>query len=269
MGEVESYPHGTFCWVDLGTTDLAGAKEFYGRLLGWEMSEAEAGEAVYTMATIGGKPVSGMHEHAEADAPPSHWDAYVAVDDLDAAAGRVRELGGAVAIEPFEITDGLRMAVAEDPTGARLCLWQNGPRTGAGLVNETGTWTWCDLSTRDLRLAAAFYGDLFGWRFREAIPSYGTFSMGELLIGGMRAMEAGEEGPPNWFPYFVVEDADRASDRVQELGGRVLVPPREVPAGRFLVMQDPSGAVGGLIEMGPEGPAGGVDRVKGQIRPTG
>ena len=35
MGEVASYPVGTFSWVDLGTTDLAAATAFYARLFGW------------------------------------------------------------------------------------------------------------------------------------------------------------------------------------------------------------------------------------------
>jgi predicted enzyme related to lactoylglutathione lyase len=67
--------------------------------------------------------------------------------------------------------------------------------------------------------------------------------------------------PPNWMPYFVVGDLDVATGELGRLGGRVIVPPRPVPAGRFLVASDPGGAAVGLLEMGPEGPAGGVDRV--------
>jgi len=55
-----------------------------------------------------------------------------------------------------------------------------------------------------------------------------------------------------------VEDLDAAQSEATRLGGRVLMEPREVPAGRFLVATDPGGAVMGLLEMGPDGPAGGV-----------
>ena len=42
MGEVERYPDGSFCWIDLGTTDVEGAKAFYGGLLGWEFEDLPA-----------------------------------------------------------------------------------------------------------------------------------------------------------------------------------------------------------------------------------
>ena len=50
MGKRERYEPGTFCWVDLATTDSAGAKTFYGELFGWEGEDMPAGEAAtYTM----------------------------------------------------------------------------------------------------------------------------------------------------------------------------------------------------------------------------
>lgn len=259
MGEVGRYPQGTFCWVDLGTTDLEGARSFYGELFGWELVEVDTPDGVYIVARVQGKDVAGMHAHGEGDA--HNWDSYISVDDLDAALARVPELGGEVTSGPHDIPGSARMAVITDPSGARVCLWQAAGYAGAGLVNETATWTWNDLSTRAPEAAEAFYRNLLGWSFREVAPGYWSISMGDLLIGGMRTMEADEAGfPASWMPYFVVEDAEKAAARVQELGGRIVVPPREVPAGRFLVVADPQLAVSGLIEMGPEGPARGVDR---------
>ena len=46
MGARTSYPHGTFSWVDLATTDPEGAKAFYGRLFGWEGDDMPAGEGI-------------------------------------------------------------------------------------------------------------------------------------------------------------------------------------------------------------------------------
>jgi uncharacterized protein len=45
MGRRERHASGTFCWVDLTTTDPAGAKTFYGELFGWEAEDMPAGEA--------------------------------------------------------------------------------------------------------------------------------------------------------------------------------------------------------------------------------
>ena len=51
MGRVERYPHGTFCWVDLGGSDVEAAKRFYGELHGWEFEDVPAGEGEsYTRA---------------------------------------------------------------------------------------------------------------------------------------------------------------------------------------------------------------------------
>jgi len=50
MGKRESYEPGTFCWVDLATTDSEGAKAFYSGLFGWETDDTPAGQSgTYTM----------------------------------------------------------------------------------------------------------------------------------------------------------------------------------------------------------------------------
>jgi uncharacterized protein len=267
VGEVASYPNGTFCWVDLGTPDLDGARRFYEAFLGWKAEQVETSDpGVYLVARIEGKDVAGIHDHSGGGA--HDWDSYIAVEDLDATLAAVSELGGAVEFGPHDIPGSARMAMITDGGGARVCLWQEEGFAGARLVNEMGTWTWSDLSTRAPDAAEAFYHGLFGWTFQEVAPGYRSISLEDLLIGGMRTMGQGQaEAPPSWVPYFVVGDADRAAARVEELSGRVLVAPRDVPAGRFLVIADPPGSELGLVEMGPDGPSRGLDRR--EIRPLG
>ena len=259
MGKVDRYPHGTFCWVDLGGTDVDAAKRFYGGLLDWEFDDVPTPDGeTYTLCRVGGSTVAGMHTHPGQDVAP-HWDSYLAVDDVDATLARARELGAHVLVEALDIPGTARIGVIEDPSGARVALWQGKGFAGAELVNETGTWTWSDLLTRDTEAASGFYEALFGWRTERVVDIYASFTMGDLLIGGMRTIGEGESTPPGWMPYFVVEDADIAANRITELGGQVLIPPTAVPAGRFLVMHDGVGGVSGLVEMGPEGAARGVD----------
>ena len=50
------------------------------------------------------------------------WSSYVAVDDVDAAAGRVEGLGGKVSVPPMDIPNTGRFCVVTDPTGASLSL---------------------------------------------------------------------------------------------------------------------------------------------------
>lgn len=123
MSEHAVPAHGTFCWYELGATDDEAAKKFYSELLGWTYKEGDAGGMNYAEITAGGQPVGGVYkmgpEYGEA---PSHWMAYVAVDDVDASARRVEELGGKVCVPPTDIPNVGRFSVINDPTGATLSL---------------------------------------------------------------------------------------------------------------------------------------------------
>ena len=115
--------HGTFCWNELGSTDDEAAKKFYAELLGWTYKEGDAGGMKYAEITAGGQPVGGVYKMGpEFGEAPSHWMAYVAVDDVDASAKRVEELGGKVCVPPTDIPNVGRFSVINDPTGATLSL---------------------------------------------------------------------------------------------------------------------------------------------------
>ena len=115
--------HGAFCWNELGTTDDETAKKFYSELLGWTYKEGDVSGMKYAEIVAGGKPVGGVYKMGpEFGAAPSHWMPYVAVDDVDASAKRVEELGGNVCVPPTDIPNVGRFAVINDPTGATLSL---------------------------------------------------------------------------------------------------------------------------------------------------
>jgi hypothetical protein len=90
MGKRESYEPGTFCWVDLTTTDPAGAKAFYTSLFGWEAEDVPAGEAgTYTLLRLDGDEVCGLYEMdagSRQGGVPPHWLSHVRVEDADAVA---------------------------------------------------------------------------------------------------------------------------------------------------------------------------------------
>ena len=259
MGEVERYPNGTFCWIDLATTDVAAAKAFYGELFGWEAEEQPAGEhGVYTICRLNGRNVAGLHEQVEGQAPG--WGSYICVDDVDQATARAKELGAAVLVEPFGTPGGGRVSVVADPSGAAVSLSRPGEGFGAGLVNEVGTWTWNELTSADLDAAKRFYGELLGWSSEDApgpIPRT-TFTLGNLLAGGGHAPAPQEDPSPRWTVSFRVADADQTAAEVQKLGGTVLLPPMDVPVGRFTIVGDPAGAVFSASAV-PGGAFRGVD----------
>ncbi|MGW8376639.1 VOC family protein [Streptomyces sp. ODS28] len=152
--------HGAPCWVSLATHGLAGARDFYGAVLGWTFRRASLGEE-FAVALTDGVPVAGIGEVAGRLRMPVSWTPFFSVDEADAIAGRVAERCGTVAVGPLKLGEG-RTAVAADPDGARFGFWE-----GHVLANwhaEGGSPpARLDLRTRDAFAAAIFYGQLFDW----------------------------------------------------------------------------------------------------------
>jgi predicted enzyme related to lactoylglutathione lyase len=249
MGTRTSHPVGTFCWVDLQTTDPEAAKRFYSELFGWTYDELPGGEGgTYAMALVGGEEAAAIAPMPPGAQFPPHWNSYVAVESADAAASRAREVGGSVAMEPFDVFDAGRMAVIADPTGAFVLAWEPRNHAGAHRVNDHGCFIWNELGTNDPVTAARFYGDLFGWTYEERdmgpMGTYRVILNGGRQNGGIRPQSEQEAGvPPNWLVYFSVEDVDATVSTAGEIGGRVLAPPMDLPMGsRIAVLADPQGA---------------------------
>ena len=119
-------------------------------------------------------------------------------------------------------------------------------------MKQYGVFSWNELTTGDLEGAKAFYGALLGWTFQEVQVgdmTYTIIKMADKEVGGMMATPPEAEGmPPMWGAYVTVDDVDARVAQVEELGGKVCVPPQDIPdMGRFAVINDPQGAMLGLI----------------------
>jgi uncharacterized protein len=254
MPERTEYAPGTPSWVDLQTTDQPAAKQFYSELFGWRYDDMPAGEdVVYSMATLKGQHVAAISPlGADMQGVPPHWNTYVTVSDVEASAGQVGGAGGQLIAPPFDVLDAGRMAVVADPTGAMLMLWQPKNNIGAGLVNETGSFSWNELLSPDMPAAAAFYNKLFGWEANHITEGmeYWEFRLnGNPVAGGMNPPMPGI--PPVWTIYFSVDDTDAIVAKAQSLGANVFQPPTDIPPGRFSVLADPQGAMFNVIKMNP------------------
>lgn len=114
--------HGAFSWFELMTTDVDGAKKFYGQLFGWETESFPMGDMDYTVLKVDGKGVGGMMSlPAGCEGMPPSWDLYVTVKDVDATAAAVAALGGEVLRPPMDIPGVGRFCVIRDPQGAVIC----------------------------------------------------------------------------------------------------------------------------------------------------
>jgi predicted enzyme related to lactoylglutathione lyase len=249
MGERESYAPGTFCWADLGTTDGDAAKAFYTGVFGWEaVDQATGGAGTYTTFKLEGRDVAAMYEMGEEERSSltPHWSSYVSVEDVDALAPKVLELGGEVLAHPFDVMQSGRMTALRDPTGATVHLWQPRAQVGAGRVNDAGCMVWNELATPDPARARDFFGELLGWTVEPEESGYGVIKNSGALNGGIRPPQDGE--PTHWLVYFTVASVDDAITNIRDAGGSVIAGPMTTPVGRVAAVRDPQGAAFALFE---------------------
>ncbi len=253
MPKRSSYQPGTPSWVDLASPDLAASASFYSSLFGWEVKDQGPESGHYNMMELGGNAVAGAATIMMEGQPPA-WTTYISVEDADASIDKVKAAGGTVFVEPMDVLDVGRMAVFADPTGAAAAVWQPRRHIGAGLVNEAGALAWNELTTRDPAAAKIFYGEVFGWEGETGEMGdmeYTMWKLGGNEIGGMLTTPA--EVPPEvaafWLPYFAVADCDATVATATGLGAALVNGPIDIPAGRFAVVGDPTGAMFGVIAL--------------------
>jgi predicted enzyme related to lactoylglutathione lyase len=281
MPKRDRYLPGVPCWVDTSHPDPQAAVAFYSGLFGWDfrdvMPPGSAGE--YYIAQLHGGDVAAVGSQPQGAPPTAVWNTYIAVESADAAAAKVRDAGGRVLSEPFDVMEAGRMAVCADREGAAFGLWQAKEQIGADVVNEPGSLNFNGLRTREPDAARSFYGSVFDWQTLDLgggpgmwrLPGYGDFleadspglrdgmaQMGapagfEDVVAAIEPIAADEAGaPPCWTVTFAVDDADAIAAGAQELGGKVVVAPFDAPWVRMAVIADPQGATFTASKFVPE-----------------
>jgi predicted enzyme related to lactoylglutathione lyase len=261
MSQVTFAP-GTFCWIDLGTTDQNGAKHFYTSLFGWTFEDRPLPQGgVYTMLYTQGIGVGALYESpvAQPSVPP-RWLPYISVKEVDAVTSQVPELGGRIFAPPFDVMTVGRMSVLQDPAGALVALWEPRMHQGFGDLRQSksGAPCWFELVTPDKAKARAFYGALLGWEMKDADFSGNTYTQiinAGRAQGGMtepHLAPSGKVPPSHWTTYFHTPDCAVSVKKVSELGGSVCIPPTAIPSvGTIATLQDPQGANFSVIQPDP------------------
>jgi uncharacterized protein len=271
MPERDGYIPGVPCWIDTSQPDPEAVLDFYGGLFGWEFENVmpEESDGKYFVARLRGGDVAAIGTIPEGAPPMAMWNTYIWVDSADETATKVRDAGGNVVTEPFDVPGSGRMAVFTDPEGAAFCVWQAGEHKGAQIVNEHGSLNFNGLNTRDVEGAKSFYGSVFGWTTLAldagemwTLPGYGDhLERDNPDLRKQLAEMGGPEGfedvvasinpipddqpdtPAHWSVTFSVDDADATAAKAAELGGRVVVPPFDAPWVRLTIINDPQGAM--------------------------
>jgi predicted enzyme related to lactoylglutathione lyase len=223
----------------------------------------------YFIARIRGGDVAAVGSIGEGAPPVATWNTYVWVENADETAAKVREAGGKVTMEPYDVMDAGRMAAFSDPEGAVIFAWQARQHKGARVVNEAGALNFNNLNTRDPEISKSFYGSVFGWQtlalgggiemwarpgygdylerdrpsLREEMAAAGAPAGFENVVASIIPITGDQQGAPaHWSVTFGVDDADATAERAAELGGTVIAPPFDAPWVRSTVIADPQGA---------------------------
>ena len=117
------------------------------------------------------------------------------------------------------------------------------------MAGAQSSFVWYELMTSDAAAAKAFYAKVVGWSMQDMpMPgmTYTLLRIGDTQIGGLMALpkDASDAGMKSWWVGYVgVDDADTAAANVKRLGGKILLPPTDIPnVGRFAMVADPQGA---------------------------
>jgi hypothetical protein len=261
MAHVDKHPAGTFCWLELGTTDQDAAKKFYSSLFGWTANDFPMGDGeTYTMFQLDGRDAAAtytMNQQMRERGVPPHWMLYISANNADETVDKARNAGGKVVAGPFDVMDFGRMASLEDPTGAHFSVWQPGTHLGSGIAGVPGTLVWAELSTPENQRAVEFYTQVFGWQIKAGQDMGGYLEIhnaGQAIGGVLPAEHRSAGAPPHWMAYFLVDNTDDAAAKVKQLGGHVKMEPTDIEkVGRFAIVTDPQGAYLALFQPLPRG----------------
>jgi len=130
------------------------------------------------------------------------------------------------------------------------------------MSDKHGMVWWTELMTRDQKAAVKYYGALCGWSFdtMDMMDGAGIYYVAKKNgtptagIMDMSPMEHLKDVPAHWFSYFAVDDVDAAVEATRAAGGQVMREPFEVPGiGRIAILQDPTGAVMGMMTPAEQG----------------
>ena len=217
----------------------AARKAFYGDLLGWTWTGGDEEYGGYSNAEKDGSQVARLGPLMnEGDSPA--WTTYFATDDAAATAGRIREAGGTVVVEPMAAARWARWS-SRWTAGHAFGLWQAGEHTGVQRFNEPGTLVWNEGAVDDTASAQRFYSSVSGSR-GDAIGRHGLRDVphGDRPLGGLGQVQP---GLPRGCSRCASPRprADGAAASTEAAGGKALPPAEDSPFGRFAVLEDPCG----------------------------
>jgi uncharacterized protein len=119
---------GTVGWNELSANDERSAWPFYSKLFGWrEDSTMDMGpNGTYRIFNNGSGPIGAVMTRDSSKSPVPFWLYYFNVEDIDAAANRIKEKNSQVLMGPHQVPGDVWIILGVDPQGAMFSIV--GPR---------------------------------------------------------------------------------------------------------------------------------------------
>jgi len=253
---------GKLVWLDLETTDLTGAKRFYWGLFGWSYRDYHADGVDYSVALLDDRPVAGLVRRQILNGAErgSRWLPFFSILDVDATFQRALGARAAVQSTPEDLPLRGRQGRLRDPEGAVFALVDStsGDPPDDPNPRAIGSWGSPELLARDPAEEAVFYQRVLGYSI-VAVPADDGFERIRLSSGSreratVRRLPPGEAfAHAGWIGFARVFSAADTARKAVTLGGRVLAgPARETHGATGALLEDPTGAAFGVMELPPE-----------------
>lgn len=137
---------------------------------------------------------------------PTVWNLYLASSDIRATAGRIRDSGGQLIMEPMPVGPFGTMLMAADPGGAVFGVWQAGTHGGFEVTGVPGSYIWTEVYTRETERTDPFYEEVFGFGskriedeaidFRIFVPEGEEVTPDKAVLGRFRMGRASRRNCP-------------------------------------------------------------------------
>lgn len=249
--------------VELVTPDLDASKRFYSSLFGWSFQDSQAGKLQYAEAMFDGRVVGGLihKDLPQGDDHKPAWLTFISVHDVDAAKAAATAKGAKVLFEPHNLPDRGKEAVFADPQGAVFAVLDSSSGDPPDELASPGEWIWSSLITSDVDASAAFYQTLFNYDVypvdddNDGQSDHAVFASDNYARASANSMPDKQSGRhSHWINFVRVDNVEQAAAKVNQLGGKIVVEPRDDrQGGRIAVAVDPQGAHFGLMEWSDEG----------------
>ena len=99
-------------------------------------------------------------------------------------------------------------------------------------MTQHGAFSWNELMTTDLDGAKTFYSQLFNWQFEDVLSDmpYTMAKVNNQESAGLMPLPPEAKGmPPMWGSYVTVDDVEASAKQAEELGGKIILEPRDIP----------------------------------------